>query len=64
MEIKLSVGKQISKQRKTKKLSQQELATLIGKTTNYVGYIEQGKRNPRKFDLANIEKVLDFKVEL
>ena len=64
MEIKLSIGRQINKRRKFKGLSQQDLAVLIGKTTNYVGYIERSERKPRPFDLANIEKVLNFKVEL
>jgi len=64
MEIKLSVGRQINKRRKFNQVTQMELAVLIGKTTNYIGYIERDARKPRPFDLANIEKVLKFKVEL
>lgn len=64
MEFKESIGIQIKKQRKLKKKTQRWLADNIGKTVQYVGYIEQDKREPYPFDLANIEKVLDFKVEL
>ena len=63
-EIKLSIGRQINKQRKFVGLTQMELAVKIGKTTNYVGYVERDERKPRPFDLANIEKELGFKVQL
>lgn len=62
--IKKSIGEQIRAQRELREKTQIELALAIGKTTQYIWYIEKDKKKPRPFDLANIEKELKFKVQL
>lgn len=39
------LGKNIQNERKAKKLSQEKLAELIGKSRNYVGMVERGEIN-------------------
>ena len=62
--IKKSIGEQIRARREFKEKTQIELALAIGKTTQYIWYIESDIRKPRRFDLVNIEKELNFKVQL
>lgn len=63
-EIKSTIGTQIRKQRKLKGKTQEELGKSIGKTRHYIMGVESNLSIPRPFDLANIEKELNFKVQL
>jgi transcriptional regulator with XRE-family HTH domain len=50
--ILIEFGQRIRDLRKSKKLSQEQLAELTGFHRNYIGMIERGERNPA---LLNIE---------
>lgn len=50
--ILVEFGQRIRDLRKSKKLSQEQLAELTGFHRNYIGMIERGERNPA---LLNIE---------
>lgn len=58
--IPIVVGEQIMKARKKRKLSQTDLALLIGKDRQYLYKIEKGKVNPTIFTIACIAYVLDI----
>lgn len=47
-------GKRIAEVRKKKGLTQEQLADLVDVHRTYIGFIEQGKRNPV---IANIYKI-------
>lgn len=55
---KLTIGEQIKAGREAKDLSRAELGLSIGKTQEYIAYIERNERHPRKFDRKNIEEKL------
>lgn len=52
--ILLSFGKRVQKLRKTKGISQEELASLAGVHRTYIGMIERAEKN---ITLCNIEKI-------
>jgi transcriptional regulator with XRE-family HTH domain len=57
-----NIGKQLQKFRKEKNISQVKMAEMIGVTPTYVGFIEQGKRNPSIATLDKIARVLGIKL--
>jgi ribosome-binding protein aMBF1 (putative translation factor) len=59
---KLTLGQQIKAAREKKGLSRPELGYKIGKSHEYLKYIEDDVRPPRRFDRLNIEKELGFKI--
>ncbi|MDQ0066030.1 helix-turn-helix domain-containing protein [Chryseobacterium lathyri] len=58
--IPVDVGNQIRKFREKKKLSQTELAELIGKDRQYLYKIEKGKVTSNVFTIALIASALDI----
>lgn len=58
-----SVGTQIRQRREEKGLSRTEASYPIGRTSVWLKYIEDDERLPKRFDRANLEKLLDFKIE-
>jgi XRE family transcriptional regulator, regulator of sulfur utilization len=57
-----NIGKNVKKYRKSKGLTQEEIADLIDRSVTYVGYIEQGKRLPSVKTADMIARVLDIKL--
>lgn len=53
------VGKRIQKLRQAKKLTQLQLAEMVGLSTNYLSDIERGKSSPRLDKLAAIMNALE-----
>lgn len=51
-------GKQIQKARQAAKISQEELADLVGINRTYMGRIERGVSNPPIYTIYKIEKAL------
>ena len=58
--IPIVVGDRIRKARKKNKLSQTELALLLGKDRQYMYKIEKGKVTPSIFTVASIGYVLEI----
>lgn len=58
-----SVGKRIAALRKQKGMSQETLASKTDLHRTYVGYIEQGKRDPSIGNLHKITRALDTTIE-
>jgi len=52
------IGKKIQKRRKQMELTQEELASMIGVSRAYMGYIEQGRNAPSLEVLEKIAKRL------
>jgi transcriptional regulator with XRE-family HTH domain len=53
-----SFGKRLSTIRKRKGITQEKLADLIEVHRTYIGFIEQGKRNPSISNVYKIAKAL------
>lgn len=51
-------GARVAELRKKRKLTQEELADLVDLHRTYIGFIEQGKRNPSIGNIHRIAKVL------
>ena len=49
-------GRKVAEVRRGKGLTQEQLADAINVHRTYIGYIEQGKRNP---SIGNIKKICD-----
>ena len=62
MENSQLLGKQIKKLRNKAGLTQEALAEKIGVTSQYIIYLEKGKRNPRIGLLYKMAESLDVKV--
>lgn len=56
------LGRKVQETRHRKNISQVELAEAIGLTPTYVGFIEQGVRNPSIATLDKIARALDVKL--
>lgn len=54
-----AVGRKIRRLRKEKKLTQEQFAELIGRSTSFVGHIERGTRILNLDTFINIVQVLD-----
>lgn len=59
-EIYKQIGNNIKKVRKSKNLTQEQLAVLIGKGLNFVGKIEVGFSHPSLNTIIDIAKALDI----
>lgn len=57
-----NIGRKIQKLRQDKDISQVEMAEMIGVSGTYVGFIEQGVRNPSIATLDKIARVLRVKM--
>lgn len=53
-----NLGKKVKKFRKENDLTQEDLAVKIGVSPAYVGFIEQGKRNPSMKTADKIARAL------
>ena len=49
--------------RKSKKVTQEELGRVLGKTGDIIGYWEQGKRNPGESDIRMMSTYLNIPVQ-
>jgi transcriptional regulator with XRE-family HTH domain len=58
--IPVDIGNQVKKFRKKKKLSQTELAVMIGKDRQYLYKIEKGKVTSNVFTIALIASALEI----
>jgi len=56
--ILIKFGQKLQKVRKSKKISQEELAEMLAMHRTYVGFIERGERNPTIRTLYKIAKAL------
>ena len=57
------LGRTIKKARKDKKLTQEKLAELVGKTPQHIKQIESGRRNPSNALLFSIALALDMSLD-
>ena len=57
-----NVGRKIQKLRREQNISQVKMAEMIGVSATYVGFIEQGVRNPSIATLDKIARVLRVKM--
>lgn len=58
-----NLGEKVQKLRKQKGLTQEQLADKIRVSSTYIGFIEQGQRNPSLNTLDKIARVLGVKVQ-
>jgi len=56
-------GAKLTKVRKEKGFTQEKLAFAVGLSPTYIGFIEQGRRNPTILNLFKISRALDLKLE-
>ncbi|TGE35840.1 XRE family transcriptional regulator [Desulfosporosinus fructosivorans] len=58
------IGRNITRYRRSKKLTQAELAKTIGMSKGYLAAIEEGRERPRIKTLARIAECLDVELEV
>ncbi len=58
-----ALGRKIQKLRKAQKITQEELAEIVGISRVYMGYIEQGRESPSLKLLMKLSKKMGVKVE-
>ncbi len=58
-----NLGQKVQQLRKQKGLTQEQLADKIRVSSTYIGFIEQGQRNPSLNTLDKIARVLGVKVQ-
>lgn len=56
------LGRRIQEARRKKGISQVKLAEIIGVTPTYIGFVEQGTRNPSIATLDKIARALEVKI--
>ena len=56
----MSLGSRIKAVRKAKKMTQEELAEIIGISVNYLGAIERGDKLPRLVTFIRIANALEI----
>lgn len=56
------LGKRLQERRKKLRITQAELASLLGITRVYIGYIEQGRENPSLRLLVSLSNMLEIKL--
>lgn len=56
--IHVKFGKKIQELRKERKLTQEDLADVVGVDRSYMGFVERGERNPTLDKLIKIAKAL------
>lgn len=59
----MEFGHEIAISRHKKGLTQEQLAEVTNLHRTYIGFIEQGKRNPSIGNIYNIAKALDIKLK-
>ncbi len=59
-----SIGKNIRRIRKTKKLRQEDLAELTGLSTNYIGSMERGEKVPSLETFITIANCLEVSSDI
>lgn len=57
-----SFGKRLSAIRKQKGMTQEKLADMVDVHRTYIGFIEQGKRNPSVSNIYKIAKALKIDI--
>jgi len=57
-----SIGERVRKSRKQRNLNQERLAEMIGVSTTYIGFIEQGQRMPSIKTADKLARVLGIKL--
>lgn len=57
-----NVGERVRKARKERDLTQEKLADMIGVSSTYIGFIEQGQRVPSIKTADKIARVLKIKL--
>ena len=57
-----SLGKRVKKYRKDRSWSQEDLAEIVGVSSTYVGFIEQGVRVPSVKTMDKIARALGVKI--
>lgn len=57
--LRRTLGENVRRLRRERRLSQHALADLAGVSTQYVGLIESGRANPRSTTLAALAAALD-----
>ena len=57
-----SFGKKVKSARKQKSLTQEALAEMIGVSSTYIGFIEQGQRTPSIKTADKLARVLGVKL--
>lgn len=62
-DLKKTLGKRIAKERKTKKLSQEMLAEIVGIHRTFMGKIERGEKNLTIEKLQQIAESLNISLE-
>lgn len=56
------LSKKIKEARKNRRLTQEDLAEIVGLSVNYIGYIEQGKKVPSIKTADKIARALGLKL--
>ncbi len=56
-------GKRIADVRRKKGITQEKLAFAVGVSPTYIGFIENGKRNPTIMNIYKISKVLNISLK-
>jgi transcriptional regulator with XRE-family HTH domain len=56
------IGKKIREARKKKNLTQEQLAEIIGVTSTYIGFVEQGQRVPSIKTADKISRALNIRL--
>jgi transcriptional regulator with XRE-family HTH domain len=59
-----AIAEQLVEQRRTRGLSQQELAELVGTTQSAIARMERGQRPPKVDTLLRIANALDCELEI
>ena len=59
-----SIGINIRKYRKQRKLSQEQLAEKAGLSTNYIGMLERGEKTPSLETFLKIANILDVSADM
>ncbi|MBA3723396.1 MAG: helix-turn-helix transcriptional regulator [Candidatus Levybacteria bacterium] len=57
-----SIGDRVQKARKNKDITQERLAEMVGVSTGYIGFIEQGQRMPSIKTADKLARVLGVKL--
>lgn len=63
-DFKKIIGKRIAKERKIKKISQEQLAELVGIHRTFVGKIERGEKNITLEKVQKIFEALDLEFKI
>lgn len=59
MDVRKTIGKNFARLRKEKGLTQHQVAEASGFTQAYIGWLEQGRRNPTAISLWHLAQAVD-----